>query len=208
MKAEKGITLVALIITIAIMIILAGVGINVTSDMQEQINFQEFKTKLDILQIEVVEKYDSIEEEKKKENKFIEYTPTELENFGFTKQEQNAYINWNTRQVKMNYKGQEYFSEKYNVQSNAIKESNTNFDMDISYEENRYKVKIIPEENSTGLEVSYRIKVAAGQKENRWIIANGYEFEYADYGIYEVRLKDRNGNETIKVIDENLNNST
>ncbi len=52
-----GITLVALIVTIGVMVILAGVAINVSSNMQAEARYQEFKTKLDILQTEVVEKY-------------------------------------------------------------------------------------------------------------------------------------------------------
>ena len=60
-KNQKGITIVALIITIGVMVILAGVGISVSSDMQKEVKFQEFKTKLDILQTEVVEKYGDAE---------------------------------------------------------------------------------------------------------------------------------------------------
>lgn len=207
MRNNKGITLVALIITIAVMIILAGVSINVTSDMQEQMKFQAFKTQLDILQTEVIDNYENaqiVTENMKAKDAFVTYTPEELETKGFTKPDQDAYINWSTRQVKMIYKGQEYFSDKYNVQSNVTNKSNTDFDIDISYQENRYKVKVQPKENTARLEVAYRVKAEGGQEENSWILANGLEFEYVNYGIYEVRLKDKNGKETIKTINQTL----
>ena len=204
MRKEKGITLVALLITIVIMILLAGVTISVTTDMQEQINFEAFKTHLDILQTEVIEKYESISDEMKEIDSFETYTPEELVDMGFSEVDQNVYINWKTRQVKMYYKGQEYYSDKYNIQSNNIQENETDFDIDIEYFENRYKVTVKPKENKNGLEVSYRLKVGEGQAENNWILANGLEFEYVNYGIYEVRLADKNGNETIKTIEQTL----
>ena len=204
MRKEKGITLVALLITIVIMILLAGVTISVTTDMQEQINFEAFKTHLDILQTEVIEKYESISDEMKEIDSFETYTPEELVSMGFSEVDQNVYINWKTRQVKMYYKGQEYYSDKYNIQSNNIQENETDFDIDIEYFENRYKVTVKPKENKNGLEVSYRLKAGEGQAENNWILANGLEFEYVNYGIYEVRLADKNGNETIKTIEQAL----
>ena len=46
-----------MVITVVIMIILVSVGINVSSQMQEAMELQQFKTKLEIMQTEAVEKY-------------------------------------------------------------------------------------------------------------------------------------------------------
>ena len=207
MENDKGITLVVLIITVVVMLILAGVSINITSNMQEEMRIQALKTQLDILQTEVIDKYENIAvvtEDMKKQEDFVRYTPEELEEKGFTKPEQDAYINWSTRQVKMFYKGTEYFSEKYNFARLQDEEKFPSFELKIEFDDNRYKVEVVPDEKQKNLEVSYRVKAMDGENVNDWIIVDGYKFEYVNYGIYEVRLKNQYGKETIKTINQTL----
>ncbi len=136
---------------------------------------------------------------------FVHYTAEELKQMGFTEVEQDAWINWDTREVKMEYEGQKYSSEKFNAQSNIDNvQGNTNFDLDIKYEDNRYKVTVTPEENTKNMQVSYRVKAEAGKAENNWIIVNGYKFELGTYNTYEVKLSDEKGNQTIKTIKQTL----
>ena len=131
------------------------------------------------------------------EEGYLHYTPEQLTKLGFTYTDQDAYINWETRQVKMYYNGEEYTSEKNTTKTNIDTTANTNFDMKIVYENNRYKVKVVPEENKAGLEVAYK-KASS----NTWLHADGYSFEYADYGTTQVKLYDNKGNETIKTITQ------
>ena len=131
------------------------------------------------------------------EEGYVHYTPEQLAKLGFTYTDQDAYINWETREVKMYYNGEEYYSQKNTTKTNIDTAANTNFDMNIVYEDGRYKVKVVPEENKAGLRVAYR-KASS----NTWLHADGYKFEYAEYGTTEVKLYDNNGNETIKTIKE------
>ena len=127
----------------------------------------------------------------------MHYTPEELTKLGFSNAEQDAYINWSTRQVKMYYNGEEYTSDKYLPQTNVDNSAEINFDINMVYEDGRYKVKVIPEENKAGLSVTYK-----KEDSDTWLHADGYSFEYADYGTTEVKLSDQNGNESIKTITQ------
>ncbi len=136
---------------------------------------------------------------------FTHYTAEELKQMGFTEIDQDAWINWDTREVKMEYEGQKYSSEKFNAQSNINDvQANTNFNLDIKYEDNRYKVTVAPEENEKNMQVAYRVKAESGKAENNWIIVNGFKFELGTYGTYEVKLSDGKGNQTIKTIKQTL----
>ena len=129
------------------------------------------------------------------EDGYVHYTPEELTKLGFSNADQEAYINWETRQVKMYYNGEEYKSENNTTITNVDTTANTNFDMKIIFENNRYKVKVAPEENKAGLEVAYK-KASS----NTWLHADGYSFEYAEFETTDVKLYDNKGNETIKTI--------
>ena len=131
------------------------------------------------------------------EEGYVHYTPEELTKLGFSNAEQDAYINWSTRQVKMYYNGEEYTSDKYLPQTNVDNSAEINFDINMVYEDGRYKVKVIPEENKAGLSVTYK-----KEDSDTWLHADGYSFEYADYGTTEVKLSDQNGNESIKSITQ------
>lgn len=98
MKTNNGITIVALMITVLVLMLLSGVTINVTSHMQEEMKLQEFKTKLDIMQTEVIEKNEEDESTvDKSKDEYIHYGTKQLEEMGFTMTDQDAWINWKTR---------------------------------------------------------------------------------------------------------------
>ena len=74
---------------------------------------------------------------------------------------------------------------------------NKNFDLKVAYEDGKYKVQVVPESNVEGLKVSYK-----RQGSSNWTTTSNLEFEYSNYGIIDVKVTDKYGNESIKTITQ------
>ena len=147
MKKEKGITLVSLVITILLMLILAGVTIGVGTDTLEKVKLQDVREELEIISTEI----DIIEAPSQYKNvdEFIEYTPEQLKtNFNISNIIHNVQINWKTKTVKITYNGQDYTKQKYQAETES-KERNIDFDLSVTYVDNRYRVNITPNFENT-----------------------------------------------------------
>lgn len=207
MSDKRGITLIALILTIVLVLILAGVSFNINSNLVEKMNIQKVYTQLDILEAGVgvlYEEYKSKTTDIDSEG-YTHYTKEEIEQqLGIQGIEQEAWINWNTRKAKMEYNGQFYESQGYQVEYDETEIKNDlAFDIYFEWQDNRYKIQIIPNNNIEGLRVAYRKK-----GETNWILVDKFEFEFVEAGDYEFRLSDKSGNENIQeksiIYEENI----
>lgn len=150
MKTEDGITMVSLVLTIALMLILASVTVNIGIGMIDKVKEQEMITEIETLQtaMETIE----APPEYKNSNDYISYTADNLKTyFNVTGISNNAEINWKLKKVRMSYKGQYIYSQNYEVEKNN--QRNIDFSISVVKEDNRYKVEI---NNLTNFESTYR----------------------------------------------------
>lgn len=196
MKDQRGITLIALISTVVILLILAGVTVNINSNIVEKMNIQKIYTQLDIVEGGVSILY---EEYKNKtidadSEGYTHYTKEELEQLGIYGVEQDTWINWSTREVKMKYNEKFYEGQGYKVEYNETQIKNDlDFDINFSWDKDRYKIYIVPKYNKDGLRVAYKKK-----SQVNWILVDKFEFEFIESGDYEFRLSDKSGNSNIQ----------
>ena len=197
MKNQRGITLISLIVTVVILLILAGVTVNVNSNIVYKMNIQKIYTQLDIVEAGVSVLYEEYKDKNIDADSegYTHYTKEELEQLGiYGIEQQDTWINWNTGKVKMKYDDEFYEGQGYKVEYDETQiKNNLDFDIDFDWDKDRYKIHIIPKDNKDGLRVAYRKK-----NHTNWILVDKFEFEFIESGDYEFRLSDKLGNSNIQ----------
>ncbi len=203
MKEEKAITLVSLIITVVLMLIIITVTYNVGNNLTQSVELQEIYTQVDIIQASLANIIQDTNEDKlneykinENEDKFVEYTPKELEkNFDITGITQNAWINWKTRQVYMLYNNEQIYSIANYVENEETNTEKTiDFNIEVTRQDDRYHIKITPNDNQTNYDIAYKKNGATN-----WVLINKYEFDLVEEGDYEFKINDKFGNEATKL---------